>query len=334
VISEDLWRQLDSQRPEKAGVVRRRVREASGHDLSIAVGYPSHERMLILAVPDSEVLKPALLPATRAIRSAVEPGPAAGRMEIRVILTVAEMSAVFASFVDDVVEAVAQTDSDSGAVIALVSRFQHWQRLLAGESPDGLSRVTAQGLYGELWTLSNVALPALGASAVGGWTGPERENVDFQYEQLAFEVKTTVAHHPPTVRVSSERQLEPRHFKRLFLLALSLDQLSGGSGESLNFVVDKIREQLADSAYGALFADKLLQCGYLTAHRARYDMPRYAIREFAAFRVTGEFPRISEGLLPSGVGHVSYELALTACEPWKIEPEIFVSELQAPRGAV
>jgi Putative PD-(D/E)XK family member, (DUF4420) len=329
MIPEELWRELETQSPPGVGIVRRRVRESSGRDIFIGVSYPHHERMLILSVAASVAAGVTTLPATRAIRSTIEELPDQGAAEIRVILKAPEMNAVFASFTDDVVDAIAQTPTDAAAVSVLASRFRHWQWLLAGQNPEGLSRVAAQGLYGELWSLSNVAFPALGPTAVDGWTGPDRDDIDFQYQEVAFEVKTTVADNPPTIRISSERQLNPVLFGRLYLVALSLEQLRGGSGESLNYQVDRIRAQLTGTIQAVSFADKLLQCGYLTVHKDRYEMPRYAMRELAVFRITADFPRISEDSLPLGVGRVSYDLALAACEKWKTTPEMLTSELQS-----
>jgi hypothetical protein len=329
MIPEELWTELEGQAPPGAGIVRRRVRESSGRDIFVGVSYPRHERMLILSIASGVAASVTTLPATRAIRSTIGERPDQGGAEIRVILTAPEMNAVFGSFVDDVVDAIAQTPTDAAAVSVLASRFRHWQWLLAGQNPEGLSRAAAQGLYGELWSLGNVALPALGPAAVDGWTGPDRDDTDFQYQDVAFEVKTTVGDNPPTVRISSERQLNPVPFGHLYLVTLSLEQLHGGPGESLNYQVDRIRTQLAGTVQAVSFADKLLQYGYLAVHEDRYDMPRYAMRELAVFRITADFPRISEDSLPLGVGRVSYDLSLAACEKWKIAAEMLTSDLQS-----
>jgi hypothetical protein len=285
--------------------------------------------MLILSVSHDAAAGAASLPSTRAIRSTIEEGPDHQSTEIRVILTQPEMNTVFASFADDVLDAVAQAPTDTAAVSTLVSRFRHWQWLLAGQNPDGLSEAAAQGLYGELWSLGTIALPSLGPAAVAGWTGPARDDTDFQFRQVAFEVKTTTAHHPPTVRITSERQLNPVPFGSFYLVSLSLDQVRGGSGESLNDRVDQIKAQLTGSDQAMLFADKLLQSGYHAVHRDRYEYPGYVIRELAVFRVAPDFPRISEGHLPAGVGRVSYDLDLAACGAWKVSPETLTSGLQS-----
>lgn len=329
MIPEALWNELDAQSPPGAGIVRRRVKETSGSDIFIGVSYPRHERMLILSVSPDAAEGIAALPASRAIRSTIEEGPDRRTTEIRVILTQPEMNAVFASFADDVLDAVALAPTEVAAVSTLVSRFRHWQWLLAGQNPEGLSEAAAQGLYGELWALGNIAIPALGPCAIEGWTGPDRDNVDFQFSQVAFEVKTTTAHHPPLVRVTSERQLNPVPFTALYLVCLSLDQLRGGSGESLNSRVDEIQALLTGSDYAIPFTDKLLQYGYHALHKNRYEVPGYTIRELAVFRIEPDFPRISEDHLPLGVGRVSYDLDLAACEAWKVSSETLTSAIQS-----
>jgi hypothetical protein len=328
MILEALWDELGAQQPPGAGVVRRRVWETSGSDIFIGVSYPRHERMLILSVSPDAAAGAASLPCTRAIRSTIVEGPDHRTTEIRVILMQPEMNTVFASFADDVLDAVAQASTDVAAVSTLVSRFRHWRWLLAGQNPDGLSEAAAQGLYGELWSLGNMALPSLGSAAVDGWTGPDRDDTDFQFRQVAFEVKTTTAHHPTTVRITSERQLNPVPFDSFYLVSLSLDQVQGGSAESLNDRVELIKAQLAGSDQAMLFADKLLQCGYHAVHSDRYEFPGYVIRELAIFRITPDFPRITEDRLPAGVGRVSYDLDLAACGAWKVSPETLTSDLQ------
>ena len=162
-----------------------------------------------------------------------------------------------------------------------------------------------------------------------GWTGPDRDDIDFQFRQVAFEVKTTTAHHPPTVRITSERQLNPAPFDSFYLVSLSLDQLRGGSAESLNDQVDQIQAAAHGQRPGDTVRGQAPAVRLPAVHRDRYEFPGYAIRELAVFRVTPDFPRISEDHLPAGVGRVSYDLDLAACEAWKVSPETLTSDLQS-----
>src|SRR5438046_1335099 len=118
MITEEVWQELEKQHPAIPGLVRRRVREDSDRNLFLAVAHPSLQRALILGVaPDSAGDLPEL-PSTRALHTVVDSGPS-GLVEVRVLLTAPEMARVFTPFADDVIEAVAGTKDDRGALQAM-----------------------------------------------------------------------------------------------------------------------------------------------------------------------------------------------------------------------
>lgn len=327
MIDEGLWAELEEKIPPHPGVVRRRVREESERDLFVGVSHPSRQRLLILSVRAEAAEEVTEAPTTRALRTTLEPGLTPGTVDIRVALTVPEMARVFDPFVDDVVEAVAAARSDRDAVAVFITRFRHWRTLLAGTGPAGLGSSEVQGLFGELWTLRHLILDPLRSRAVEAWTGPEREDRDFQWGNVAVEVKATTGDNPQAVEISSERQLEHAGFRDLFLVVLSIDASAAGAGESLNSMVDDVRSSLPDEAR-VVFRDSLLRYGYLEAERHLYDIPHFTLRQLNIFRVQEGFPRITESILPTGVGRVRYRLSVPACAPWQIAGEELQSALE------
>jgi hypothetical protein len=240
-------------------------------------------------------------------------------VDVRVALVTPEMARVFTPFVEDVLDSVAPTPSDEAGIAALVARFGYWKKLLSGSGSEGLNRSEQQGLFGELWCLRHVLLPELGPVAVATWTGPDRDDRDFQLHDIGIEVKTTIADNPPTVEISSERQLDSDAYSHMFLLALSLDALPAGNGQTLNSLVDEVHVALDDDAARFVFRDKLIQCGYLDIHRPTYETTHYTLRQFWRFKVQEGFPRITEHSVPEGVGQVRYRLSLAACEHCMID---------------
>jgi hypothetical protein len=315
MTGEEIWADLEGRAPPGPGLVRRRVHEESARNLFLGVSFPARERVLVLVVT-ADSIEGVTLPSTKALRTTLEPAAREGESEVRVTLVVPEMAAVFTPFCEDVVTTVSVAPDDHAAVAALLERFAHWRRLLAAADAMGLSNVEAQGLYGELWVVRNLVIPALGDSAIEAWRGPDREDRDVLISGVGLEVKTTIGDEPATVVITNERQLGLTGLRALYLIALKLEGLRGGAGETLNQAIDAVRSSVGPEA-AAQFRDKLLDYGYLEQHAPRYDEIRYMLREVAAFEVTDGFPRISEADLRPGVGHVTYAVALSACEPWR-----------------
>jgi hypothetical protein len=331
VIGEELWQELEAERPGRAGLVRRRLREDSERNIFVGVAHPGRRRVLILSVDPEVAASIVDPPATRALTTTVEEGDPPSSSDVRVTLTVPEMARVFSPFVDDVLDAIASAPSDADAVAALVTRFAHWRHLLAGVDAEGLGARAAQGLYGELWTLRHLVLASLGSSAERAWTGPERDDRDFQHGPLAIEVKTTIADNPPTVEIRSERQLQTDAFEDVYLVAIALDALPAGGGQTLNELTDELLGLVPDETTRLLLRDKLLEYGYADVHRRRYDTTRYTVRELSIFKVGEGFPRLTEHDMPNGVGRVRYTLALTACDPWRSSPDELTDALDRSR---
>lgn len=329
MIDEALWHELESQPLKVPGLVRRRVRESSERDLFIGVMVPTGFRVLVLSVTGTAAKELGELPETRALQTTVGEGVDDQHVDIRVALVAPEMARVFTPFVEDVLDAVAPTPSDEAAIAALVARFGYWKNLLSGSGSDGLSKSEQQGLFGELWCFRHLLLPALGLAAVASWTGPDRDDRDFQIQDVGIEVKTTILDNPPTVAISSERQLDSSGYAELFLLALSLDALPAGTGQTLNALVDEALGAVTDDAARFIFRDKLIQYGYLDIHRPNYESTHYTLRQLWGFEVGQRFPRITEQTVPEGIGQVRYRLALDACKDWRIEDQQLVNRLRA-----
>ena len=312
------WRELAAERPAAPGLVRRRVLPTSDRDIFLAVVHPARHPMLILRIDRNALKALTDIPSTRAVHTQIVDIDDAVS-EIRIQLMAHEASRVFAPFVEDVATCVADQPDDEAAVDSLVDRFEHWRRLLSGPSAEGLGDEAAQGLWGELWVLRHLLHPVWSDDVVEAWTGPDRDDNDFRHYNTAVEVKTTRADNPETVRIDSERQLDNPAETTLILIALSVDVHRHGAGENLPAMVDACRA-LIGQRKGRAFEDRLLASGYTDMDRARYEERHYTLRSLEVFKVGAGFPRITESLLPAGIGSVNYRLALDACRSWQIDP--------------
>jgi hypothetical protein len=237
-----------------------------------------------------------------------------------VVLKEPRFADVFAALTEDLVRRVVDARDPAAQAAAFLGQLVRWQKFLSVSS-EGLSQEAQRGLWGELYFLREHMLVMIGTAAVGGWKGGERAHQDFQFENGAVEVKTTLAKMPQVVRIASERQLDDQALAPLFLCVISLHMLDGG-GETLPALVASLRAGLAtDAAAREQFEDELLATGYVDAHAVRYADRGYLVRAVGLFRVGPEFPRLVEADMPVGVGDASYELSVATCEPFKVDPD-------------
>jgi Putative PD-(D/E)XK family member, (DUF4420) len=318
ILSEDLWQSLSRAESNVSGLAVRRLFPQQPLDLFAALSQPESARMLLLELR-SEGLRLPDLPKTRAIEVRSQTLESGSRIRLSLVLVDRAFSDVFTTLVADIAEAVAATTGPEQGMNTFFLRIGRWRHLLDSIGESGLGETARRGLFGELWTMLDLLVPALTPSrTVVAWTGPEAANQDFQLPFCAVEVKATAAKKPQTLTITNERELDATGTPRLFLVYVSLDERRGGTGRSLNDIVDALGEALAgDPAASALFRDKLHRIGYLEAHHHLYDEPRYTVRGHQAFDVTGDFPRITERDLRPGVGDVRYRLELAACSPYE-----------------
>jgi hypothetical protein len=219
---------------------------------------------------------------------------------------------VFTALVEDLARRVLEATTPADRANAFLGQLARWQKFLTA-SIVGLSEEKQRGLWGELAFMRDRLLPLHGPRVVAGWKGPEEAHQDFQYPGGAIEVKATLAKQPQIVRITSERQLDESGWPLLILTVLALE-MRERAGETLPQLIASIRSALSsDPASREQFEDGLLLVGYHDAHVGRYADRGYLVRSETYLRVREGFPSLRERTLPSGVGEVSYGLAVAAC---------------------
>jgi hypothetical protein len=323
-ISDQDWTRLEGDQ-HAHGVTVRRIYPQSAQEMFIAVRHPDGARMLIITADDqsaADVLRHGRqLPRTRGIEMQfTRPGNNNGQFSV--ILTDPAQREVFNPLVSDIA-ATSQAEANAEqSVLAAIDRFEHWRTMLQKLADSGLSPHARRGLFGELSFLCHHLLPVLPADeAVRSWTGPTGAHQDFQFHQAAIEVKASTSKEPQAIVISSERELDDTGTGRLLLAHFSLDERRGGSGESLNAIIDHIRDFVTSAAARDLLDNLLVRGGYLTEHRNLYDEPRYTVRKQYFWNVTGDFPRITEADLRPGVGDCEYRISVVGLEHYLVPTE-------------
>lgn len=230
---------------------------------------------------------------------------------------------VFAQLVDDLAIAATSQATAEEEALTLLSRLAAWSRLFeAGDHGLGLS--AQKGLIGELHVLQRLVGLSDPSSALATWRGPTKGTRDFESAAGALEVKATAGAAPHKVRVTRERQVDPSTADPLFLFVVILQ--SAPTGDTLPEVVDETRQLFSGSlSDSSLFERLLAQVGFFEIHRPHYRQS-FKIDQLLAFEINASFPRIHEADLPLGIGAVSYDLSLAACEPWLQRPEQAIRE--------
>ncbi|MEU1882938.1 PD-(D/E)XK motif protein [Streptosporangium sp. NPDC020072] len=318
-VTEAEWRDLETPQTTP-GRSRRRLHPNAPLDIYLAVSHPGRQRMLVLRADarsaDQIVRSVGRLPRAAGLEINLS---AVSRLEyeLQMVLTTNELREVFNPLVTDVADTVRDAPGAAVALTAAVDRFERWQDLLRAVGRDGLGPEARRGLVGELLVLRDHVLPHVDpAEAVESWTGPSGANQDFQLPGVAIETKSSAAKRPRNIRITSERQLDSAGTPALLLALVLLDERRGGTGESLNRLVDRIRERLTSPVVRAGFDGRLIRTGYLPGQRDLYDEPRYTLRDLRFWHVQGDFPRLVEANLPAGVGDCTYHVSTSGLDQY------------------
>lgn len=328
-----LWDEL-SELDAPAGVVRRLLDPEWPGELSAAMLKPDNLPAVLLELPESIRIDADQLASSKTIEVNTF-GDADGIRKIQVTLIDDRFADIFLTLAADLTTRVLQTTEPADGARALVHNLGRWLRLLKRASPNNLGIERQTGLFGELATISDLLAPAIGfAPAAWAWTGPDAAYQDFQLGPLAIEVKTLSATQPQQLHIQTERQLDDRGYDALVIAHHKVDRRRE-SGRTLPEMVELIREGIgADEAAREHFDDQLFEAGYFEAHAHLYTEYGYASRGMAFYRVGPNFPRVTEDDLPSGVGGVRYMIDASACIPFQVEEEQFISWIrEAPEPA-
>ncbi len=316
-IGADVWSALRND-PATSGSVRRRVLPELAHDIFIGEHRPGHERFLWLDIKEPPVGLPPKRPSSRGLSVELDDS-FAELTRIRLTASSARAEPLFTELAENVVSVLAR-DPGKGAAARVLGRVIAWQEFFALERNE-FSADQAAGLFAELLILEQNIVPDHGALAgIDAWHGPDPALQDFQFGEVAIEVKSSRATGLGALRISSERQLDPDPAGQLYVAYVRLDQRATGAGTTLSEKIAELRELLADD-YAAitLLEQRLLSYGWHEGV-AQHRTEKYVVLSSEFFEVRDEFPRIVPSQLQAGVHDVHYTVDRAALDdfvvPW------------------
>lgn len=319
---EDVWNLLEQDGNDvSSGYLTRRILPDVNYDVYLAIEKPSNTRLLMLRVSSAFLDRKVAYPVSSSftVNRVALPQDGEEHGTLQLVLTNARYKDIFTTLVQDIVDYLASVTDERAAISAFITRLKRWQTFLEKHSPEGLSEVAQQGLYGELWFLRQLVFPHFELrKGLQSWTGPKGTQQDFQFPRCAVEVKTTSAKQHQKLAIASERQLDDTGAGTIVLLHLSLD-VRQGQGETLPEILASVRSIVSGDAIARDELENLLfEVGYLDIHATRYDNTGYTIREYNYFKVRIDFPKIIESDLRNGVGDVRYTISVAECKRFSI----------------
>jgi len=329
MISEQLnkiWTEIEGRSVDSSsyeGVLRQRIPGKWNSEYFVGISLPQRERFFYFPVETEFLPSSRDFSAARGFKSERVQFPGASQPSILLRLLDASFKDVFTSLVVDLVHSMNDADTQGKMVKVFLNRLRRWQYFMKGFREEGLSADEQRGLYGELHFFEAVLFPRHGAMSISAWTGPDRVHQDFQFNQCAVEVKTSIQKQPQIIAIANEKELDEVPFSHLFLWHASLDQ-NQTSGESLNEKIVRIANLISEEAEASsLFADKLREYGYLDAQAHLYENIFYAVRRCAFYHVRDEFPRILVRDLRLGVGQINYGISIDVCSEYSVDENKF-----------
>ena len=327
---ENIWVGLESETSNHSGLLYKRYSAEVLPDVFIALKAPEKLRCIAFRISAAFPFDENQWNKLKDIKIETLPDERDKSKKFLLILLLNKQHKdIFSTLCEDLIFGVSDVSTEQTLVEKLLERLAKWQSLFEKVGKQGLSDEAQRGLYGEIYFLRFFLTNNSDKNyCIKSWLGPEKSIQDFQYSNWAVEVKTTHGNNHQKIHITSERQLDDSIIEKIFLFHLSLD-VRVGNGESLNILIDEVSELLNDNTMASnLFKLKLLESGYYDIHKPLYDERGYTIRQENIYRVTDNFPRITENQIPIDVGDVRYSIVLSESEEWRINHQTLLGEIQ------
>lgn len=327
---ENIWIGLESETTNHSGLLYKRYSAEVLPDVFIALKAPEKLRCVAFRISAAFLFDETQWNKLKDIKIETLPNERDKSKKFLLILLLNKQHKdIFSTLCEDLIFGVSEVPTEQTLVEKLLERLAKWQSLFEKVGKQGLSDEAQRGLYGEIYFLRFLLNNSSDKIyCLKSWLGPEKAIQDFQYSNWAVEVKTTHGNNHQKIHITSERQLDDSIIEKIFLFHLSLD-VRVGNGESLNILIDEVSELLNNNTMASnLFKLKLLESGYYDIHNPLYDERGYTIRQENIYRVSGNFPRITENQIPDGVGDVRYSIVLSESEEWRINNYTLINELK------
>lgn len=223
----------------------------------------------------------------------------------------------FFTFCENMIDAVVDADNEQMALSKLKRRYLTWRSLFQRNNAKTLSREILQGIYGELYYLSNCLIPTYGAeTAISSWCGPDAYVKDFTIENTWFEIKT-IGSTVDRIHVSSVSQLDSDVNGHLIVIRVeAVSPEYKDENCKLSSIVASILQTIEDDTIEDIFTQKLNSLGIDVLSCSSYN--GFKVISLDSYLVDATFPRISrKDIAYEEIIGIQYDLSLASIQKHK-----------------
>lgn len=211
------------------------------------------------------------------------------------ILTDAEMFDKFRTIAKD----VAAYSTEYGGLNmfrSVILRIYSWSEFLK-PSRSGLGFRELIGFWGELFIFYEYFAKNCGfQNALKAWIGPENKKQDFTFDDVSFEIKTSIVGDDNNLKISSIEQLQKVTIN-LYLIAFRINESFEYSGLSVTDLVDRCLSLIGNnealkSEFQHKISEKYGKANYVELGRKFIDI------NMVTYEISEDFPRIVPDNLP------------------------------------
>lgn len=240
--------------------------------------------------------------------------------ELHIYLLDNQLKDIFSLFIENIVEEISKSVTENEALKETSNVVFKWKKLFDKINFQGLSIEMQKGLIGELLFFNSLLDEDFPIDLLlECWTGPDFNDKDYRFGAVGIEVKLTASKNP-SVKISSERQLEIDNLTKLFLVLYVVEEVKD-KGFSLNSLIDQIRMKIKNYQETLkFFNERLLLIGYLDEDFDNYNR-LYAFRKRNFYEIENQFPKLVESDLENGLFDVKYNIELSSIEKYLVNED-------------
>ncbi|WP_460831343.1 PD-(D/E)XK motif protein [Lysobacter humi (ex Lee et al. 2017)] len=311
------WRELRTAQSGRMFTSRRLDSQSLGLGVHAAIRFKDSAPCLLFDLPNPLLVRDDFDTASLRTYRVSHGG------SVLLVLALEEPSQVelFARVCADIVAFAGQEAGDT-ALKLVVARLAAWCSFL--RSGDSLGVRELVGVAGELAVLRELC--AVDGRAVDFWESPSDGLWDFRRGSVAMEAKATLGL-GGRVHVSTLDQLDNSSLQGLFLCYVRF--VESEDGLSLPELIGRVEEQLRPDQK-RVFSNALLRRGLLPGERWEDGSLKLSAQELRAWRIVGDFPRLTRASVPLGVSDATYELDTSQLRSYAIDFKEAVADFWKP----